>query len=136
MVFYNCPNCNKIFTKKSHFLNHIEKKKNPCNTISENFILKNPQKSSKILKNPQKILKKSSLKLEDKKKYQEYQCNFCNYLSTRIDNFKRHLVTCKVRKEETQDKEVIYQELVRRMELEDVGRLRDYCLIHRGLCLK
>ena len=107
MVFYTCPNCNKIFTKKSHFLNHVELKKKPCLSTNEKFILKNPQNSSKILK-------KSSLNLEDKK---GYNCNFCNYSTIRIDNFKRHLTTCKVRKEETQDKEAIYQELVRRMEL-------------------
>jgi len=107
MVFYTCPKCNKIFTKKSHFLNHVELKKKPCGATNEKNILINPQTSSKILK-------KSSLLVEDKK---GYQCNFCNYFTIRIDNFKRHLVTCKVRKEETQEKEAIYQELVRRMEL-------------------
>jgi hypothetical protein len=107
MVFYTCPKCNKIFTKKSHFLNHIELKKKPCKPTHEKIILKNPQISSKILK-------KSSPKIEDKK---GYNCNFCNYSSIRIDNFKRHLSICKVRKEETQDKEAIYQELVRRMEI-------------------
>ena len=107
MVFYTCPKCNKIFTKKSHFLNHVELKKKPCVITNDNFILKNTQKSSKNLK-------KSSLILEDKK---GYNCNFCNYSSLRIDNFKRHLTTCKVRKEETQEKEAIYQELIRRMEL-------------------
>ena len=107
MVFYTCPKCNKIFTKKSHFLNHVELKKKPCQQIHEKIILKNPQISSKILK-------KSSPKIEDKK---GYNCNFCNYSSIRIDNFKRHLSICKVRKEETQDKEAIYQELVRRMEI-------------------
>jgi len=107
MVFYTCPKCNKIFIKKSHFLNHVELKKKPCQSTQEKIILKNPQISSKILK-------KSSLDIEEKK---GYNCNFCNYTSIRIDNFKRHLTTCKVRKEETQDKEAIYQELVRRMEL-------------------
>ncbi len=47
MVFYTCPKCNKIFTKKSHFLNHVELKKKPCGTTNEKIILKNPQKSSK-----------------------------------------------------------------------------------------
>ena len=107
MVFYTCPKCNKIFTKKSHFLNHVELKKKPCQQIHEKIILKNPQISSNLLK-------KSSPKIEDKK---GYNCNFCNYSSIRIDNFKRHLSICKVRKEETQDKEAIYQELVRRMEI-------------------
>jgi hypothetical protein len=107
MVFYTCTKCNKIFTKKSYFLNHVELKKKPCQPIHEKIILKNPQTSSKILK-------KSSLLLEDKK---GYQCNFCSYFTVRIDNFKRHLITCKVRKEETQEKEAIYQELVRRMEI-------------------
>ena len=55
MVFYTCPSCNKIFTKKSHFLNHVELKKKPCLSTNEKFILKNPQNSSKILKkHPQK----------------------------------------------------------------------------------
>ena len=58
MVFYTCPKCNKIFTKKSHFLNHVELKKKPCDTTKEKIILKNPQISSKILK-------KSSPKIED-----------------------------------------------------------------------
>ena len=68
MVFYTCPKCNKIFTKKSHFLNHVELKKKPCDTTKEKIILKLPQKSSNFLKNPQissKILKKSSPKIED-----------------------------------------------------------------------
>ena len=43
MVFYTCPKCNKIFTKKSHFLNHAELKKKPCQPIQENLILNNPQ---------------------------------------------------------------------------------------------
>ncbi len=47
MVFYTCPKCNKIFTKKSHFLNHVELKKKPCRPTQEKIILKNPQKSSK-----------------------------------------------------------------------------------------
>ncbi len=44
MVFYTCPKCNKIFTKKSHFLNHVELKKKPCQLIQEKNFLKNPQK--------------------------------------------------------------------------------------------
>ncbi len=47
MVFYTCPTCNKIFTKKSHFLNHVDLKKKPCEAKTDLFILKNPQKSSK-----------------------------------------------------------------------------------------
>ena len=46
MVFYTCPKCNKIFTKKSHFLNHVELKKKSCQLIQEKIILKLPQKSS------------------------------------------------------------------------------------------
>jgi uncharacterized C2H2 Zn-finger protein len=61
MVFYTCPKCNKIFTKKSHFLNHVELKKKPCDTTKEKIILKNPQISSNLLK-------KSSPKIEDKNK--------------------------------------------------------------------
>ena len=54
MVFYTCPKCNKIFTKKSHFLNHVELKKKQCRSIHEKIILKNPQI---ILKNPHQKLK-------------------------------------------------------------------------------
>jgi hypothetical protein len=77
MVFYTCPKCNKIFTKKSHFLNHVELKKKPCGATNEKNILKNPQISSKILT-------KSSILPEDKK---GYKCNFCSYFTVRIDNF-------------------------------------------------
>ncbi len=50
MVFYTCPKCNKIFTKKSHFLNHVELKRNHAELQmkkSSSKILKLPQKSSK-----------------------------------------------------------------------------------------
>lgn len=113
MVNHICPICSKIFTKKSHFLYHVENKKKPCKQIEHNNNLKNPQKSSiEPQKSSQKIVD-----IIDKCDKNGYYCNFCNYSSIRIDNFKRHMITCKVRKEETQDKEAIFQELIKRMEL-------------------
>ena len=113
MVNHICPICNKNFTKKSHFLYHVENKKKPCQPINFNNILKFPQISSIDPQNPSHKL----TNMIDKCDKNGYYCNFCNYSSIRIDNFKRHMITCKVRKEETQDKEAIFQELIKRMEL-------------------
>lgn len=41
-----------------------------------------------------------------------YQCNFCLYSTNRNHNLKRHLQSCRIRKEENKDKEEIFKELV------------------------
>ena len=119
MVEYNCFRCGYITTHKGSLINHLNRK-NICSPILEDISIeevknyygfgssskvpqnssksphfsskKSPQKSSK---NPQKssILKKNSSKIlnfEDCK-----ECSYCFKRFSRIDNFKRHLTTCK-----------------------------------------
>jgi DNA-directed RNA polymerase subunit RPC12/RpoP len=91
MVVYICNICSKTFNKKSNYLTHISNKKKPCKedeNINCEYIIKN------------------------------YKCNFCSKTFSRVDNLKRHLIErCKVRKEETQEKEAIFSNLLQRVEL-------------------
>ena len=92
MVVYICNMCNKNFNKKSNYITHIKNKKNPC------------------LDNTKKIKNNENIS--------NYKCNFCNKTFSRIDNFKRHLIErCKIRREETQEKEIIFSNLLQRVEL-------------------
>ena len=74
--------------------NSSEILKNP-HEILQNSSKKNPQKSSK---NPQKssILQKTSSKILNFDTSNE--CSYCFKRFSRIDNFKRHLTTCKKKK--------------------------------------
>ena len=91
MVIYICNICRKNFTKKSNYLTHITNKKKPCKqyeNINCEYTVKN------------------------------YKCNFCSKTFSRIDNLKRHLIErCKIRKQETQEKEEIFSNLLQRVEL-------------------
>ena len=49
MVKHTCEICNKIFEKKSHFIQHLNKKKSCAEIKNEK-----PKKKSKILNLPQK----------------------------------------------------------------------------------
>ena len=115
MVNYICPFCKKNFNKKSNYVDHIENKKKPCKEIKADFT----PNSSKIPPNPSNNPPNSSNNsLNNKILIQNYRCNFCDKTFSRIDNFKRHLIDrCKVRKEETQEKEAIFQELLKQNEL-------------------
>jgi hypothetical protein len=72
-------------------MTHISNKKKPCQkdkNINNEYVVKN------------------------------YKCNFCSKTFSRVDNLKRHLIErCKVRKEETQEKEAIFSNLLQRVEL-------------------
>jgi hypothetical protein len=91
MVIYICNICSKTFNKKSNYLTHISNKKKPCKEY-ENINCEYTNKN--------------------------YKCNFCSKTFSRVDNLKRHLIErCKVRKEETQEKEAIFSNLLQRVEL-------------------
>jgi hypothetical protein len=120
MVNYICPLCKKNFNKKSNYIDHIENKKKPCKDIKTNIppITSNipPIFSNNII--DKQLNKTSSNIITNKVIVQNYRCNFCDKTFSRIDNFKRHLIErCKVRKEETQEKEAIFKELLQRVEL-------------------
>ena len=100
MVNYTCEKCNKEFTKKCHYLTHVNKKK-PCET------------SPIILTPPIEIL----IKNENNINNDILCCDFCGLVFNRKDNLKRHMEKfCKVKKikeeEEENDKENIFKLLL------------------------
>ena len=120
MVNYFCPTCNKDFNKKSNYINHVQNKKKPCNKNE----LKMHQNAPNCTENAPKYTEDIIIQvdtsnkkvIEDTKK--GYICNFCDVSFTRSTTLKRHLIErCKARKEEIQEKEAIFQELLKQNEL-------------------
>jgi hypothetical protein len=111
MVIYICNICSKIFNKKSNYLTHISNKKKPCKDYEKiNYEKINYEKINYEKINYEKINYENIVK--------NYKCNFCSKTFSRVDNLKRHLIErCKVRKEETQEKEAIFSNLLQRVEL-------------------
>ena len=110
MVIHICEKCGKNFNKKSTYNDHVNNKKIPCkpNNI---IIIENPHNipitPHNIPINPHEIPNNLIAKIS------KYICNFCERPFTRSDHLKRHLTdNCKVRKEETKDKEEIFQKLL------------------------
>jgi len=112
MVNYICDKCSKNFNKKSNYINHIDNKKKPCNKYNIK-IIENTINSCKILQTPANILQTPAISQQKTIIKNKYICNFCDKSFTRIDNFKIHLEKrCKIRKEETKDKEKIFIKLL------------------------
>ena len=152
MVNYECKRCGYITKHKGSFINHLNRK-NLCQPLLEDISIeevkfmygfeinsKSPQKSSisphfsskktpqKSSKTPQKssLLKKNSSKIlnfEDCK-----ECSYCFKKFSRIDNFKRHMTTCKKKKStevellEKKDSEIHeLKEMVEKLLVENKG---------------
>jgi hypothetical protein len=129
MVKHTCEICNKIFEKKSHFIQHLNKKKSCAEIKNEkpkkkSKILNLPQKSSKNPQFTSKILnlnKKKSYKLENSENSDnsdKFVCKYCNKNFSRNDNLFRHINnSCKIRKIQEEEKEKIFIELLKQNEL-------------------
>ena len=115
-MIYKCKICNKEFNQKCHYTNHLNRIK-PCEKLTENIHQKNDNPLMEYTIVDEYIIKKN------------YSCNFCNELFCRSDVLKKHLDRCKIRKEETQDKEIIYQELLKKMESYEKEKENQYNLI-------
>ena len=109
MVTYNCEICNKIFDKKSHFTQHLNKKY-PCKQIinlnyeknlnlppnSSNF----PPNSSNFPPNSSDLPKIISKKIKQINNNDLFVCDYCKKQFTRFDNRIRHLDNrCKIKKQ-------------------------------------
>jgi len=90
-MLYKCKICEKEFKQKCHYTNHLNRLK-PCIKLTKNSSL-NPQNSSNLLKINSKTLKKI--------------CHYCGYETERKDNYNRHLLSCKIRKRDIEEKEEI-----------------------------
>jgi hypothetical protein len=133
---YVCDRCGYHSNHKCNFGNHLNRKKICCPLLEDISIdeikfkygfeisSKNPQKSSKSPQNSSNITPQKSSKNPQKssffpqksskilKKSHNKECLYCGKEFSRIDNFKRHLTTCKKKIEfeqlaiESKDKEL------------------------------
>ena len=103
MVKHTCEICNKIFEKKSHFIQHLNKKK-PCGPLISKKNLVPP----KIPPNSPQIPPKNPLISNDKN-----TCMYCFKKYSRTDHLKRHLLkNCKIKRESDIEKENIFKLLL------------------------
>ena len=123
MVNHICIKCKKEFKKKSHYLDHINKKfsciktpeilfdtpeKLPKKTENEekiNKIIENVEKINKIIENEEKIIENNEIL--------NLNCQFCGIIFNRKDNLNRHIKDrCKVKKLQDEEKENIFKILL------------------------
>jgi len=95
-MLYKCNICEKEFKQKCHYTNHLNRIR-PCVKLTKITSL-NPQNPSNLLKNNSKNLKKI--------------CYYCGYKSERTDNYNRHLLSCKIKKQDIEEKEQILNKLL------------------------
>jgi hypothetical protein len=95
-MLYKCKICLKEFKQKSNYTDHLNRLK-PCVKLTDESS-KNPQNSSNLLKINSKTLKKI--------------CHYCGYETERKDNYNRHLLSCKIRKRDIEEKEEILNKLL------------------------
>ncbi len=116
-----CPNCNKQFKRKSHFDNHIHNRKKQCSdnkvkvaksdAANDNDIA-DPNLGKSALPSTQVAL--YSTQLAEKP---NHVCNHCHQSFCRNSVLIRHLDKyCKVKKYDDNEKETIYQQLLKEME--------------------
>ena len=116
MVEYKCDRCHKSFNKKHNYDVHINRKYQ-CGSISQSEP-KDSQDLAKLVK-----IKNNIIFCDDKivHRVEPIQCNYCNQIFTLKNSLARHLNNrCKIKKEDTNKKEEIYQLLLKQMkELEE-----------------
>ncbi len=105
MVKYTCENCLKDFSRKSDYIYHIEKKKNPCQPIKD-------IKSILIQNNPK--INPFFFEVENNENLEKICCNYCNKEFFNNANLNKHLRnnSCKVKKELNNEKEKMFKLLI------------------------
>jgi hypothetical protein len=103
MVTHTCNNCNKTFEKKSNYNAHINRK-NPC-----------INKSLKIFQNIPKS------RIDESKIFQnginELSCSYCKKSYSTYSNKIKHTRSCKIKKNDVNQKEELYQNLLNEMKI-------------------
>ena len=92
-MLYKCKICEKEFKQKCHYTNHLNRLR-PCEKLTKISSL-NPQNTSNHLKNNSKRT-----------------CSYCGYETERQDNYNRHLLSCKIKKKDIEEKEEILNKLL------------------------
>ena len=115
MVLYKCHKCKKEYLKKSHYIQHINRKK-PC-------IQLNLKESEGIQQNNEEKVNAPTNNITQEKV--NNRCNYCYKIFSTNSNFNRHMrLNCKVKQENENEKEVILKEiLVELKELKDKNKI-------------
>lgn len=117
MGLHNCSKCNKIFGKKHHLENHLNKKY-PCQISPENLFTtpEKLQKNDKNDENQEKTNKNDEKTNKNDENLKNLCCEFCGIIFNRKDNLNRHLKDrCKLKK--LHDEEKIFKILLAKEEI-------------------
>ena len=98
-MLYKCKICDREFKQKSHYIDHLNRL-NPCVKITE-----------KIHQNPPNYTIFTP-KLHQIPQNNDSRCNYCLKIYCRSDVLKKHLLICKVKKKEIEEKEEILNKLL------------------------
>ena len=106
MVVHKCEVCKKIWSKKSDYIKHVNRKF-PCKTPD----LEESQNDIKeSLSDPKESLFKNSERIEN-------QCNWCMKIFTTNSNYNRHIRNnCKTKKKSDKEKQELFAKLLAEME--------------------
>lgn len=109
MVIHICQKCGKEFKKKSHYLDHINKK-NPC-IENKKLIQNNPNNLINDSFSPTNLMIFSN---ENDKNNESIQCGYCKKIFYNNANLNKHLRnnSCKVKKQDDENKENIFKLLL------------------------
>ena len=109
MVIHICQKCGKEFKKKSHYLDHINKK-NPC--IENKILIQiNPKNPKNDDFSPTNLMIFSTKNEENE---DSIQCGYCKKIFYNNANLNKHLRnnSCKVKKQDDETKENIFKLLL------------------------
>ncbi len=142
MVVHTCDKCLKEFNKKSHYIQHINKKiscleNEQIEPISTNLnqsqtkMNQNEPEKTEILKNISKYSKKPNIienseiiEKTDKKPISNFDCNHCFASFVNMSSLKRHINSrCKVKKLEDEKKENIFNNLIEKEKINDLFKM-------------
>ncbi len=91
-MLYKCKICEKEFKQKCHYTNHLNRLR-PCEKLT-------------------KIIHENPLNLHVFPQKGENKCSYCYKIYSRSDVLKNHLLICKVKKQDIEEKEEILNRLL------------------------